>query len=283
MKTMNTKILPALVMTICTLSFAQNYDVQELSVGNKFLFWSVGHVHGGGDFNYTNTIYVTSDTFMVDGKTFHKLSNWSYKYSDSVTLSTLTGGEEEVICDFRWSAGDTITLAGITNIVNEKGMGTIFSDSLPYMKTTSSDGFTRTIFKKFGIVEEDYGYIGGEAWSFNSLLGAQIDGIIYGSSPTSVKNRDNPDGTTEVELYPNPTTSSLNLNVKINQSSQLKIDVYNILGQKVRTIHDGPAMKGDNNFKWNNFAATNKLRNGVYFLRIDNNNQQIIRRIILLH
>ena len=71
------------------------------------------------------------------------------------------------------------------------------------------------------------------------------------------------------ETYPNPFNPELNINVNIEQNSQVNILVYNLNGQLVKNIYKGMLYANQtNHFKWN---ASN-VSSGIYIIKINANN-----------
>ncbi len=67
-----------------------------------------------------------------------------------------------------------------------------------------------------------------------------------------------------VSAYPNPvsTGSKLNISIHLKENSTYELSVYNILGQKVATIHRGSGIQGTLNFS----AHLKNLSTGMYYL-----------------
>ncbi|WP_456407852.1 T9SS type A sorting domain-containing protein, partial [Caldithrix abyssi] len=78
----------------------------------------------------------------------------------------------------------------------------------------------------------------------------------------------------------NPTTT---ITFFVPEVSNVSVDVYNLLGQKVNTLFNGPASVGLQQVKWNatNFSG-NKVPSGVYFYQITYDQKFKIRKKILL-
>ncbi len=57
-----------------------------------------------------------------------------------------------------------------------------------------------------------------------------------------------------IETYPNPFNASVKINVKLSNSDKIGLYVYNLLGQKIKTIYSGEMISGEYKFDWN---ATN--------------------------
>ncbi len=70
-----------------------------------------------------------------------------------------------------------------------------------------------------------------------------------------------------LSLYPNPSSvgSKLTINFSINEPRNLDISVYNVLGEITLPVTTGHFEKGSYNFS----LPSNKLANGIYFVRLE--------------
>jgi len=69
--------------------------------------------------------------------------------------------------------------------------------------------------------------------------------------------------------YPNPFNPSTTINFSLPVNAKVKIDIINILGQKIKTLIDADYSAGNHEL---NFDASN-LASGIYIYRIDANGQ----------
>jgi hypothetical protein len=69
--------------------------------------------------------------------------------------------------------------------------------------------------------------------------------------------------------YPNPFNPSTHINFSIPENTDVTLSVYNMLGQRVKTLVDQPMNAGIHNVAWN---GTNEIgetvANGIYFYRL---------------
>jgi len=84
--------------------------------------------------------------------------------------------------------------------------------------------------------------------------------------------------------YPNPFNASTKIPVSIPFTTQVKLAVYNMLGQEVRTIYSGTLAAGRHLFEWNGNDANRKaLSSGVYIFRLTTRkNVSLTGKMILL-
>jgi 1,4-alpha-glucan branching enzyme len=70
----------------------------------------------------------------------------------------------------------------------------------------------------------------------------------------------------EASVFPNPVTSRYVVEVKMPRSGDLKIDLFNMQGQHLRTLHSGFMIKGSHQLDFNRSAAN--MASGNYFIRV---------------
>jgi hypothetical protein len=83
--------------------------------------------------------------------------------------------------------------------------------------------------------------------------------------------------------YPNPFNPVTTIAYDIPEISNVRIDMYNILGQKVRTLVNGTHQPGMYHVRWN---GTNDLGNlmasGMYFYRISSEEFISVKKLVLM-
>ena len=78
--------------------------------------------------------------------------------------------------------------------------------------------------------------------------------------------------------YPNPFNPSTTMRYTIQESGQVRIAVYNLMGQKVATLVDEYKSAGPHNVRWN--AAGHA--SGMYYYRLEANGQAITKKMTLI-
>jgi len=91
--------------------------------------------------------------------------------------------------------------------------------------------------------------------------------------PTSVENSEGfPEQFSLAQNFPNPFNPSTVINYTIPQSLnslQVKLEIFNLLGQKVITLVDAKQVAGDHSIQWDgNNEAGNLISSGVYLYRL---------------
>ncbi|MBD3333778.1 T9SS type A sorting domain-containing protein [candidate division GN15 bacterium] len=83
--------------------------------------------------------------------------------------------------------------------------------------------------------------------------------------------------------YPNPFNPSTTIEFNMANTGHAKVDVYNMLGQHVKTLFDGQAEAGQNQVQWdgtNNGGES--VASGVYFYRLSADNYIETKKMTLL-
>jgi hypothetical protein len=77
--------------------------------------------------------------------------------------------------------------------------------------------------------------------------------------------------------YPNPFNASTNIGFTLDRDSDIALEVFNILGEKVATLADGRFSKGDHTVSWDGSAFSS----GIYFYRMNVNAGTQTRRMVM--
>ncbi len=99
--------------------------------------------------------------------------------------------------------------------------------------------------------------------------------------PTS--NQDIPKPELTLSCYPNPFNPELTVSYSIPQDGTVEISVYNIKGQKVRSIQSDYRYAGNHNVVWDGRNDCGQsASSGLYFVKISYGNSELIRKAILM-
>jgi parallel beta-helix repeat protein len=81
-----------------------------------------------------------------------------------------------------------------------------------------------------------------------------------------------------MQNYPNPFNSSTTTHYGLPEQSDIRIEIYNILGQRVATVYDGPKEAGYHTVTW----KPDGVPSGVYFARLQAGDRIENTRMVLL-
>ena len=109
-------------------------------------------------------------------------------------------------------------------------------------------------------------------------------GSLYGVMPVDNDNNTVNDFTNTVNLpYPNPFNPETKISYSLSQDQKVQISVYNIKGQKVKTLENTVQQKGDHSVVWYGKDDQNKdAASGVYFFKVNLGQEKYFRKAILL-
>jgi len=83
--------------------------------------------------------------------------------------------------------------------------------------------------------------------------------------------------------YPNPFNPTTTINFALPEASKVRLEVYNILVQRVITLVDGDLEAGYHSIRWNGIAANGReVATGVYFYRIRAGDYVESKKMLLL-
>ncbi|MBD3232767.1 MAG: Omp28-related outer membrane protein [candidate division Zixibacteria bacterium] len=78
--------------------------------------------------------------------------------------------------------------------------------------------------------------------------------------------------------YPNPFNAQTSIEYELPISSEIRLSIYNILGQEVATLVDATQNAGKHKVVWN----ASEFSSGIYYYKLSNNDSAEFRRITLL-
>jgi len=88
---------------------------------------------------------------------------------------------------------------------------------------------------------------------------------------------------TNHQVYPNPFNPSTTISFSITENSLVSVEIYNIRGQKVKTLLNESLPTGKHTIQWNGFDESKRqASSGIYFYRIKTENHRITGKMILM-
>ena len=84
--------------------------------------------------------------------------------------------------------------------------------------------------------------------------------------------------------YPNPFNPNTTISYSLNRGGNVRIDIFNILGQKIRTLLNDAQLEGVHSIFWDGKNNDGNLcRNGTYFYRFQFEDQVKIKKMSFLN
>ncbi|UCC78864.1 MAG: T9SS type A sorting domain-containing protein [Candidatus Zixiibacteriota bacterium] len=100
--------------------------------------------------------------------------------------------------------------------------------------------------------------------------------------PVEIKGR-LPDNFVLGQNYPNPFNAGTNIVFNLPRSGQINLQIYDLLGRSVVTLHDGFMQAGSHTVFWDGrSAAGNDLATGVYFYRLQADDFDKTKKMLLI-
>jgi hypothetical protein len=83
--------------------------------------------------------------------------------------------------------------------------------------------------------------------------------------------------------YPNPFNPTTTIKCGMRNAECIIIEVFNIKGQKIKTLYDGYLEVGEHSFVWNGTDDNeNSVASGIYFYRMKTDNYSNVKKMILM-
>lgn len=103
----------------------------------------------------------------------------------------------------------------------------------------------------------------------------------------AIENQDEHDvsipNTLSMKNYPNPFNPTTTIILSLPKASNVQLDIYNIKGQKVKTLLNEVMLPGSHNVTWDGKDNCNKkVASGVYLYKFQTDKKTIINKMLLL-
>ena len=127
-----------------------------------------------------------------------------------------------------------------------------------------------------------YNSVLDQYYDLESELGFENDMIIgNGINPYRFAATTEQFFITEISVnaaYPNPFNPSTKIDYSINQSTNIKISIFDVMGRLVDVVDDSYKLQGDYSLLWD---ASNKS-SGIYYISVQSDNELKTQKVVLL-
>jgi len=124
------------------------------------------------------------------------------------------------------------------------------------------------------------------SYEHNQLVVVEDDNVTANIVMSNVSDTDNttlPTITALKSNYPNPFNPTTTISFDIASDAHVSIDIYNIKGQKVKTLANGDYKVGRHNVVWNGDDATGRsVGSGIYFYRMTTDGYTATQKMLLM-
>lgn len=181
--------------------------------------------------------------------------NWEI---DDINLSTLIIlDQEEYFVNFKFNSEITLR-----NLENGEIILSDSSNVNPFIALTKSDS-TIIFIEQI----DDFYY----AYSLNIIL-SNVDDVINNNTYAY-----------KISNYPNPFNPTTTISFSIPEESNVELSIYNIKGQKIKTLANDRYSIGEHSIIWNGEDASGKkVSSGIYFYILITPNAYYTRKMLLL-
>jgi hypothetical protein len=136
-----------------------------------------------------------------------------------------------------------------------------------YELTATLEGYDNVIISDIEILEGEVTIVNFE---MNSNVGVD-DNTVSEMSVFELSN------------YPNPFNPSTSISFSIPSASKVEVSIYNIKGQKIKTLVNSYMEKGTHNVVWDGKDANNKnISSGLYFYKLTIGKEISVKKMLLL-
>ncbi len=110
-----------------------------------------------------------------------------------------------------------------------------------------------------------------------------IDYHVFSSTVPNANDSNPPIKSITTQCYPNPFNPETTIEFFVPDKGLVTVEIFNILGQKVKSIIDTELEKGKYSIKWNGQDDKDlALSSGVYFYRVSQKNVSATNKIVML-
>ncbi len=85
-----------------------------------------------------------------------------------------------------------------------------------------------------------------------------------------------------IYIYPNPFNPVTNISFETKSKGITRIDIFNVKGQKVKTILNETIDRGNHIYQWDGTDHNRNISSGVYFCRIKTENSEMTKKLVLI-
>ncbi|MDO9576809.1 MAG: choice-of-anchor Q domain-containing protein, partial [Candidatus Cloacimonadales bacterium] len=263
-----------------SVSFSINLDLINCTIGNNYTPGSGGQGQGaallaggvGSTFNIINSIFygnVTDQIYLVnDGPEEPLIMN--------IYNSLIEGGESNILNPSNWN-----TLNWLEGNLDEDPLWLGTGDYPYYLQSESPCINAGTLDLPAGIELPEFDLAGNPR-----IYGNTIDMGAYEWQGVGVEDEEVThlsSLTTQLSNYPNPFNPTTTIKLDLAESGQVELAVYNIKGQKVKTLLDCTTVRGTYECVWNGKDDQGKsVSSGQYVVKLQQDGKETATKIMLL-
>jgi flagellar hook assembly protein FlgD len=113
-------------------------------------------------------------------------------------------------------------------------------------------------------------------------LGVAINNLDWSNKSVLIANNNESKSFALGQNFPNPFNPTTKITYRLNKSAQVRLSVYDITGREVNRLVDRYQSVGDYNISWNsNDYNGQKMASGMYFARLNVDNESVSRKMVI--
>ncbi len=163
----------------------------------------------------------------------------------------------------------------------DNGAGTMTTNS-DYSHVTATGPFNMAVNKSDTAT---FAIIGGSDWDSFILSGDRAE-LRYNDIPTDIDDQivtRLPRTFALHQNYPNPFNPATTISFAIPKAGQVRVEIFDILGRRVRTIANQYLSAGEHALEWNGHDGDDEaVASGIYFYRVSYNGNSMTRKMVMM-
>lgn len=233
-----------------------------------------------------HTLHLIGDTFsyVVANEDDHYIkvyatasgSSYSVKVENlneatlPVVLSSFTGECNNGLVGLKWVTQSETDLSGYNVLRNESNsLASALQVNQGIISATNTSTIQQYTYEDQEVETNQFYYY----W----LESVNRDGSMDHYGPVTVSTT-NPGGNDTPDIgiitgiepaYPNPFSDATNLKFRLSSDMNVRLDIYNLKGEKIRTVYSGDLLKGNHSYRWDGKNDKgNPISSGLYLSRL---------------
>jgi len=217
----------------------------------------------GSQYNFNKVSFVNDSIGYVGGEIVFKTTNFGVTWDSVGSIDYLVNTNDEAYC-IEFADENTGYCGGTT--------GTLFKTTdgggswMQYHGTEFGQGFYRSI----------YAYNDSIVWAVGNakIIYTENGGLVNTEQLSSIV----PDDFRLYQNYPNPFNSKTKIKFDIQNSSNVKLEIFDALGRKVSTLINERKQPGT----YESVIEFENLNSGVYFCKMSSDNLSLNMKMLLI-
>lgn len=199
-----------------------------------------------------------------------------FSYTSATTTSQVTQMKDSLKLSYSTDCGHTWV-----SLANVKGPALVNGGGYDWQAYAPKD---RSFWSTFSTPLPQGALTGNVRFRFQFISSGSGNNVYLDDINIADYNGiDNPTAqTANMALYPNPTSSSVQLSYSLEKSADVSVELYDVMGQRISVLAQGSETAGDHLLTFNDGSNGQQLANGVYFVRLTADGKAYTRRLVVV-